>query len=304
MSKKSLSSSTDILLLLMVTIWGFNFSVLKIVLREFLPMSFNILRFISASVSLFMILFLLRKKILIEKKDWKKIILLGIIGHTCYQLLFIYGISNTTASNASLIMASVPILTGLISSLSGYEKVRPIGWIGIFFSFFGIFLIMRANPADFNFASAHFKGNVLIFLSAMSWAIYTVIAKPMLKKYSPLKLTAVTMGIGTILLIPFSINELKHQNWQNISNAAWMGLIYSSLMAIALGYVIWYKGVEKAGTTRTAIYSNLTPVLAAFFAWQILSEVLTIYHLIGAGIIFTGIYLTHFNKGKKRIKEP
>jgi len=239
----------------------------------------------------------------VEKKDWKKIILLGLIGHTCYQLLFIYGINNTTASNASLLMASVPILTGIISSLSGYEKVRPIAWIGIFLSFFGIFLIMKANPAGFNFASAHFKGNVLILLAAVSWATYTVFAKPLLTKYSPLILTAITMCIGTILLIPFSINELKRQDWQSISALAWVGLIYSSFLAIALGYVIWYKGIEKVGTTRTSIYSNLIPVLTALFAWQILSERLTIYHLIGASVIFTGIYLTHFNKGKKRMKK-
>lgn len=266
-------------------------------------MSFNIIRFISASALVLFFLFLREKKIWVEKSDWGRILLLGIFGHTCYQLLFIYGINKTTASNASLIMASVPILIGIMSSLSGYEKVRPFAWIGIFLSFFGIFLIIRADVNGFNFTSAHFKGNILILLSAISWAIYTVVAKPMLKKYSPLKLTAVSMAIGTLLLIPFSLNELKKQDWQSISFPAWMGLIYSSILAIALGYTLWYIGVEKVGTTRTAIYSNLTPVLAAFFAWQILAELITIYHLIGAAVIFTGIYLTRFNAGKKRMKE-
>ncbi len=301
--KKINFRSTDILLLLMVAIWGFNFSVLKIVLQEFLPMSFNILRFIASSISVIFLLFLLERGISINKHDWIKIILLALFGHTCYQLLFIYGIYDTTASNASLLMACVPIYTGIISSIAGYEKVRPTTWIGIFLSFFGVFFIMRANPRGFDFSSVHFRGNMLIILASLSWAVYTVMAAPLLKKYSPLKLTAITMSIGTLLLIPFSIKELKMQNWQDISALSWMGFIYSFLLAIALGYTIWYKGVEKVGSTRTSVYSNLTPILATFFAWQILSETITLYHIIGATIIFLGIYLSRINnKPRKRLK--
>jgi drug/metabolite transporter (DMT)-like permease len=301
--KKIRLQSIDLLLLFMVTIWGFNFSVLKIILREFLPMSFNILRFISASLATMFFLFMLGKKISIDKHDWARIILLAVIGHTCYQLLFIYGINATTASNASLLMACVPIYTGIMSSITGYEKIRSTTWISIFLSFFGIFLIIRADAGGLDFSSSHFKGNMLIILASISWAIYTVMAAPLLKKYSPLKLTAITMSIGTLLLIPFSIKELSRQNWQNISTSSWLGFIYSFLLAIALGYVIWYKGVEKIGSTRTSIYSNLTPIFTAFFAWLVLSETITVYYLIGAGIIFLGIYLSRINKPKKPLKE-
>jgi drug/metabolite transporter (DMT)-like permease len=301
--KKNKLQSIDLLLFLMVTIWGFNFSVLKIILREFLPMSFNILRFTAASLATIFFLFMLGKKISIDKHDWVKIILLAVIGHTCYQLLFIYGINATTASNASLLMACVPIYTGIMSSIAGYEKVRPTTWISIFLSFFGIFLIISADAEGLDFSSSHFKGNILIILASLSWAIYTVVAAPLLKKYSPVKLTAITMSIGTLLLVPFSIKELSRQNWQNISTLSWLGFIYSFLLAIALGYVIWYKGVEKIGSTRTSIYSNLTPIFTAFFAWLLLSETITVYYLIGASVIFLGIYLSRINKAKNRLKE-
>ena len=282
----------DLLLLAMVLIWGVNYPGIKRALRDFYPMSFNVLRFIFASLFILFLLKLVEKGVPLRRRDWLSILGLALFGHTFYQLLFIYGIYQTSVSNASVIMASSPIFVALMSSFSRYEKVHLWTWVGIFLSFFGIYLMVKANFGEWNLISLSHKGDFLILGGAVCWSLYTVIAKPLLKRYSPLRLTAISMALGTVFLIPFSFKEMLEQDWHRIAPISWLVLLYSFSLAIAIGYTIWYIGVAKLGATRTSIFSNLVPVAAIFFAWGFLAERLTLWQMLGTGMVLVGVYLT------------
>ena len=290
-NRTSSISTTDLLLLLMAVTWGTNFAVVKQTLHEMLPLSFNALRFSLASGLLLFILHVLEGGLLLDKRDLKGIFLLGLIGHTIYQLLFINGIARTTASQSALIMATSPLFVVLLGSLIGAEKVSHRILVGVLLSLAGVFMLVSGSSVEPGLAETRIVGGALTLIGAICWATYTVFSKPYLARYSPLRLTVTTLVLGTIVLDFVAIPSLLAQDWRSVTVEGWAGLAYSFGLAIVVGYVIWEVGVQRVGPGRTAIYQNLIPVIATVVSCVWLGETVKGTQLIGAGMVFLGIYM-------------
>jgi len=217
--------------------------------------------------------------------------MLALIGNTAYQLFFINGIALTTATNSALILATTPIFIVILSAVLDIEKLTSPIIQGVVLSFLGVAMIVLGSREALAFTDQSLIGDLLIVANPISWSIYTVLSKPMLKEYSPLKLTTVTMAIGTIPLVLVAIPSLNAQNWSSIPFAAWAGLAFSAVFAIGIGYVLWYTGVSRIGSARTAIYDNLVTVFAVASAWILLSETMTAIQIAGAILVFVSLYL-------------
>jgi drug/metabolite transporter (DMT)-like permease len=293
----------DLMLLAMVLIWGINFAVVKAALAEMTPLSFNSIRFLLASALTLFSLKLIEGNVGFAKRDGWRLLGLGLIGNTCYQLLFINGINRTTAGNSALLLATTPIFVSFIGAAFGLERVGKLAQVGVLLSFAGIFMIIVGSGKELGLAKEAIGGDVLVLIGASAWSLYTVLSKPMLSRYSALKLTALAMAAGTPFIVLFSIPQLLAQDWAAVSWQGWLGLFFSGSMAIALGYIIWNSGVSKVGGTRTAVYSNLPPVIAAIFAWLTLGETITAFMVVGAVMIFFGIYLTR-KSGQRQGNRP
>lgn len=289
-SESSKFSHVDALLVGMSLIWGLNFVVIKASLDFFLPLSFNALRFSIASVLLMFILKLKEKTFKVQRGDLKRFILLALIGNTIYQILFINGISRTTAGNSSLILATAPIFIAIFSSALRVEKLERRVWEAMLISFVGILLIVLGSGKPLSLSAQNILGDILVLACTICWSAYTVLSKPLLESYSPLKLVGLTVALGTPPLIIASTHSMTTQDWSCIPIEAWLGLAYSSCLAIAIGYTIWYTGVSRIGGARTALYENLVTVIAVATAWALLHETLSPLQLAGAALIFVGLH--------------
>ncbi len=285
-------------MLTVVCIWGINFSVLKLALRDFSPLAFNALRFSAATLLILGIMRLRGESFSLAWRDLAPIAGLGLLGHTLYQLVFINGLARTTSSNSALLMATAPIWVAVYGHLLGVERNNRLVWAGIFLSFSGTLLLILGGAQGISLAGGGMLGDLLILIAAMAWAAYTTGSKPLLGRYSPLKLTALGMLAGTIPLDLISLPALLSQNWVAISPGAWGGLIYSSVFSVTVGYVFWYTSVQRIGNARTAIYSNLTPVIAVIVAWLVVGDRLAPLQGLGAAVVLGGIMLTR--KGRAR----
>jgi len=121
--------------------------------------------------------------------------------------------------------------------------------------------------------------------------MYTVFSRPLLKTMSPLQLTTLTMAAGAPALLVASIPQLLQQPWAAISWQAWAALAYSTVLAVAVGYVVWYASVQAVGGPRTAIYSNLIPIVALLASWLLLGESLGPVQAAGAAVVLAGVSL-------------
>jgi drug/metabolite transporter (DMT)-like permease len=292
-------SAFDIALLLMVVIWGANFSVIKYALREFPQISFNAMR-LTLAAAVFLFAIGVRKSwrradrpflrdAPLTRSDWQRIALLGIIGHFLYQLAFVAGVARTSASNAALIFGATPVAVALLSSLAGHERVPAVRWAGFALSMAGIYVLVGRAAT---LSSTTFAGDVLVFCGMTCWSIYSVVAQPLLQRHSPLVVTGYSLAIGAMCYFLIAIPALVSTQWAGISLTSWILMALSSLLALALSYMIWYTAVQRIGSSRTAIYSNLTPIVAILVAAIWLGEPIAAPQIIGAMTILGGVFLT------------
>jgi len=283
---------TDLFMLLTTLIWAINFIFIKIALHEFSPLAFNGLRMAFASIILVLVLFFAKQGIRVPKKDIWKLVVLGIIGNTVYQILFIHGINLTTASNTSIIMAMTPASVALLSSLFKHEKIHWAAWFGIALSFVGFYLVITKQPGTFVFSWKNLRGDMMIFCGNLVWAVYTVFSKPLLDRITPLKWSSLTLAVGTLFYIPFCVPAFARQDFSRISFKAWAILAFSGIFALAVSYVVWYSSVKRVGNSKTVIYGNIVPIFTVIFAYIFIAERIGLWQAVGALIILIGVYLT------------
>lgn len=306
MKKKKILPLVDILLFSVVVIWAANFTVVKIALREIPPLAFNVLRFIGSSI-----IFMAYYHFKIGDygfiwKNWKRLLFLALSGNTVMQVLFIVGIDNTTATNASILYQTVPLFVVLITAIVLKDKVSLVAWAAVTLSFFGIVLVMVSGGEGFSLSRETLFGDVLMLATSLCWSLFTVYAKPLIDEASMMHVVSLTFIIGTVFLIPFGIPDFVSMDWSEISGTAWGGFAFSFLGANVLGYIIWFYAVSKVGSVQTAIFSNLVPILAVTIAAIYLGEILTVKQVVGGLCIISGVTLTRlqsvFNnrKGNRR----
>ncbi len=286
-------SWADGLLLLTVCFWGVNFSVVKFALADLPPLAFNGIRFLVASGTMVTLALATGHRYSFQRRHIVYMIGLGLVGNLAYQLFFIFGISNTTADNASLILATVPAWVALIGTVAGVERVEPKGWLGVALSLTGIVVIILGSDrqAQFEFGGATLRGDILVLLAMLCWSSYTLLTRPMMRHYPPASVTSFSTMMGTIPLFLLATPALTRLDWGSVPMTAWMALVFSGVFGIALAYFFWNYGVSRIGSARTALYSNLIPPVALLVAWLWLGETLTTQQWWGALLALAGVVM-------------
>ena len=279
---------TEATLVLMVCIWGLNFAVAKRALETLDPLAFNAVRYVLASA---FVLFVLRRQGRLElpaRVDWPRLLVLGIFGNAIYQLAFIVGLNLTTAGSGSLMLAVMPVFV-LALDLWGGERHSPRAWVGAAGSLVGVAMVSRA--ALRLEGTEALLGNLLMILAAAFWALYTQGSRPLIRRYGAVRTTAWTLWSGAVIIFLMGIPSLLRQDWAAVDTVSWAGLLYSAFLSIGLAYLLWYRSVGRLGSSRTAIYSNLTPVVALAAGALWLGEAVTPLSLIGAAMVIGGVML-------------
>lgn len=287
--------TNDLGLLGVVLIWGLNLTIVKVALREVEPLAFNGVRFALATLTL---LFLLRRfgaTYGTSRSDGLKLAGLGLIGHTAYQICFIEGLSKTTASHTALIFGITPVVVAILSLVLGHEHVTAAGWAGAALAFGGEYLII-GGKAPAGGPTPSMAGDLLVLAASFCWCFYTVLARPILARHSPLKVTAISMSWGFVGMLPFCVPSMLRQDWRSVTPKVWAATGYSFLFALVISYILWYRSVHKVGNVRTAVYSNLVPVTGTLAGWLFLGERLYPALGLGAVAIFSGIALTRMQR--------
>ncbi|HET9725845.1 MAG TPA: DMT family transporter [Gemmatimonadales bacterium] len=286
------SPAADLGMLLVCLIWGVNFSVTKIGIGEIAALPFTAVRFTLASLLLWVVVRVVEGPSRLDGAAWRRLVVLGIVGNTCYQLLFILGLAHTTATNSALIVATVPTVVAVIAGALGLERVTRRMWWGIGLGTLGVGLVIAASGVEFSTGTLH--GDLLTVLAVFCWAGYTVGLRQLPVGVSPLRVTMVTSIAGTPGLMLAGLPGLLRLEWGTVSATGWAALAYATLLSLVVAYILWNRSVQTVGGTRTAIYMCLTPLFAVIAAWAILGEQAHPSQAIGAALIIAGVLLTRW----------
>jgi len=284
-------------LLFVALVWGVNFAVVKFALAEFFPLSFTVTRFMLAALFLFTVLLATGEPLKIDRKDRFAVVRLGFIGIALYNIFFMYGLKYTSASHSALFISLSPLFAVLLQAASGRERLTVRGIAGIALASLGVFLIIRSH-GSLNFTSAEVFGDILTLIASMLWALYTTASKPLLERYSSVKVTAYAMAAGSILLVPVGAYDMLIQPWSAISTRSWAAFAFSAIVSGGVAFSLWYQGIKRIGVTRTITYHYLVPFVAVVFAALFLGERITLLQIAGGISIIGGVGLVQGGRGQ------
>ncbi len=282
--------ATDIGLIALAVIWGVNFSVVKEVLTVLDPLALNALRFPLAAAALWPVVRRLPPTE-VDRGDRIRLVALGLLGNVVYQAFFIFGIDATLAGNAALLLATSPVWTVLLSSAVGHERPKTLVFAGAAVTLGGMVLVVLGRGDVITVDATTLRGDVLMVLAALLWATYTVGSARLVSRYGPVRVTTWTLWVGTPFLVLLGAPSLLRTPWAATPAWVWAGVAYAGVFSVAIAYLLWYRGVQRLGTSRTAVYSNMVPVAALLTAWIWLGEIPSSAQLSGAAIILAGIWL-------------
>jgi drug/metabolite transporter (DMT)-like permease len=298
----------DALLVLMVLIWGANYSVIKHAFHEIPPQPFNALRLTIAS-SVFLVAIRLAQRRArtksgrmtavfftptpVSSQDMWMLVWLGLVGHFFYQYCFVGGVDQTSVSNAALIIGVTPVAVAVISALLGRERIGPLHWLGAAISLTGLYFVVAHGSG---FGGGTLRGDLLVMTSVGCWVFYTLGASRLIARHSPLFVTGITMAIGGIPYVAATLPQIVRMDWSHVGAWTWISLVVSALLALNVAYLIWYTGVQKIGAARTSVYSNLVPVVAMTIAALWLGEPLGQTKILGALAVLSGVFLTRLGR--------
>lgn len=289
-------------LMIMCTLfWAGAFIAGKIGVNEFPPFSLAFFRFLFATIIIFPIM------IRYEDKDWRLkksdlpvIISLGIIGMFGYHALFFIALKYTTAINSSMIAATNPMITSILASIIIGEKlgVKRLG--AILIAFLGVILTISNGQIEAIKNISFNMGDIIMLCAVVCWAVYSVISKKVMPKYSPLIITSYSFLVCLIALIPFALIEKPMAYLPNITWKGWVSVLYMSIFASVVGYLVQQISIKAIGPSKTNVFINLVPVFSILLSSVILKEEVTLIKVTSAIIIITGVYLN--SKLKIKIK--
>ena len=281
-----LDTRTIIAISITILLWASSFAAVRASLQAFTPGHIALFRFLIASV-LLAVLALINRIKLPKLKDIPVIFLLGFLGIAVFHTAQNYGQVTVTAGSAAMIVSSVPIFTAMLATILLREKLKLWGWLGIFISFLGVYLIALGEREGIKFA----PGVIILLLAAITAATYFVLQKPYLRRYSALQLVTYMMWVGTLFLLVFTPGLIEEVT--NAPIEATMAAIFLGIFPSAVAYVTWSYALSRAPASIVASFLYLQPVLAVIIAWIWLSEIPALISIFGGVVTLLGVFLVN-----------
>jgi drug/metabolite transporter (DMT)-like permease len=285
----------SLLLIIIAFIWAGSFIVVDATLKQIQPISIAFLRFLIATPFMIFSIIILRKYQKIKLRDLHYFIILGLTGVAFLYIFQYLGIERTTPSTSAVLINTNVLFILLFSAIFLRENITKIRIIGIIMSFTGVIFVLLAQMHNENiiFDKIFLIGSILIILSAICWAIYSIIGKKLMEKYNSLLVITYAFIIGTLCFLPFIGNSIIIEI-RNVNFSGWLYIIYLSIICSVFGYIGWYYAIDKIEASKSAVYLNFIPLFAIILSF-FYGEKITIFFILGAILIIYGVYLTQKN---------
>ena len=286
----------DLNLFLVAVFWGVNMPVMKFALARIDEYLYNALRLTLSAFVLWICyrwqgfpIFDKSEKSSTLKHQFLYVALFAIMTGFAYQVLFLWGINQTSAGNTALIMSAIPMWTAILAFLMLKENLAKGAWIGLTIAVTGT-IVVTLNKSAVNTAAVNtLTGNLLVSGAAFSWALASVMSRPIMKSTPPVALAYVSM-VSTLPLHYL----LAWNAWPGVWDVFYdpilmVAIFYSGVFSTGVALAMWNFGVQKLGPAHAAGYQNLVPLIALLASWLLISELPVPLQIIGGVLIISGL---------------
>ena len=276
---------------LMILLWSLNFVIAKVALREFPPLLLSGLRTTLAALFILPVYAWKRRT---DRDTWTRedvpmLVLLGIFGVALNQVFFVAGLSRTSVGHSALMIGVTPMIVLLIAALAGQERITWKKALGMAVAIGGV-AVLNLSPSKS--AGATIGGDILILLSCVTFALFTVLGKGVSKRHSSITVNTFAYSGGAIALFPVTFIYVRSFHLAGLSAAAWLALVYMAAFPSVLCYLIYYYALTHIPASRVSAFSYIQPLLAMLLAVPLLGEHITSALALGGAFILAGVFLT------------
>jgi drug/metabolite transporter (DMT)-like permease len=282
-------SPVDLMLIATIVIWAFNITVTKYVLTHgFLPLAYGAIRYGAAAILSVVVAVVLEGSLRVGGRRNLALVGAASVLLLVNQVSFVYALKLGSATTVALILGMTPIFAAIISSLVGLEQLTSRFWLATLIGFVGVALVALGSGGDL---SSDLGGDLLAIMLAISWAAYSVTIAPLMRSYSPSRISAVVLVIMCIPFVALSTPQIADQDYASLGALVWAGLAFAIVGPLFLTNILWFKSIGVVGPSRATLFTNAQPFVAAIFAALILSEHLHWLQIAGGVAILLGIVL-------------
>ncbi len=285
----------QLLLVLATILWGGNFVIGRAVAGDIPPLTLAFLRWCAAFVVFFPLVYRrTRQEWPVIQANWPAVIAMAITGVASFNTLVYIGLHYTTSINASLMNSSTPIIIYILSFIFLKERLSKFQLTGTTLSLIGVLFIISGGSIGSLLSFSFNKGDVIVLAAVFCWSIYSLLVKQYAGRLPGYSTFLVTIGLGIVMLLPFTVYELMTTsasiNWSFGTVGA---IFYVGIAASIVAFLSWNSGVVAIGPNRASIYLNFIPFFAAVFAILFLEEQVIVAQLIGGLAVIGGVVLSN-----------
>ena|SRR5579862_6906211 len=279
----------DLMLIATVLIWAFNVTVTRYVLTHgFKPLAYGAIRYGAAAVLAVVVTIVLERSLAVGGRRSLGLIAIATVFLLANQISFVYALKLSTATTVALIMGTTPIFTAIVSSVVGLERLTRRFWIATAVGFGGVALVAVGSGGGL---SGNLGGDLLAIALSASWACYSVTIAPLMRTYSPYRISAVVLCAMCVPFFAISAKQLGGQHYGSLNTLTWVCLAYAIVGPLFLTNLLWFTAIHRVGPSRATLFANVQPFVAALFAFLILREHLRWLEVVGGLTILAGIVL-------------
>ncbi|MBL8047426.1 MAG: EamA family transporter [Chthonomonas sp.] len=275
-------------LLVTVVLWAGNFAAIKALHQQLSTEAVALLRTIPTAIFFVIVAKWQGESLRFTSPEhaWRSI-LQGFLSMGIYMILFLAGLHRTNENAGAIIMATSPLMTGLLSVVFKQDKFRWDVLIGAAIALGGIGVIFGHGSEK----PGELLGNFLVFAGALVWALSVIVIRPLLRDHSPAKLTAQAMIGGCLVMIPFGWSATMQVEWASILPLTWAALLYTSILSGGVAFITYYQGISEIGAARATLYQYLIPPTAILIGHFLLGTPILTTQIVGLVIVLAGVML-------------
>ena len=280
-------SVVDAMLLGTVLLWALNITVTKYMFEHgWQPLAYGTIRYFAAIALFWIFTYRRERSFRIERSDLP-LVLLAAFCIFVNQVCFVYGVKLAHASTVALLLGATPVFIGLIAVTLRLETLGRSFWIGALVTFVGVGLVAASAGGGLG---SSLGGDLIAIATAFTWAAYTVTIAPLMRRYSPYRISSVVLAIGWVPLAVVAVasSQLADQTF-SFGWKVWLGFAFAVVGPLFLTNILWFTAIDRVGPSRAALFANLQPFFAVFFALILLGESLQPLEIAGGLLIFAGI---------------
>ncbi len=267
-----------------------TFPIAKYGLAIIEPFTFAFYRFVLSALVLLVVTRFRSRTPPIEKKDYWKIIGLGLLAIPLNQSAYLFGQKLTGAGHGALLYATAPIWIFLGGLVYLKEKFAARRVVGVVLGLMGVTIIMTSGAIELG--PKYLLGDMIIFIAVLAWSAFTILGRPLVLKYGAFRVTAYALASGSAMYFPFGFYRAVIFDYNSAHLGAWLTVVYAALGVSVAAYVLWCWLLKYMEATKIAVFHNLQPVVASGAAFIFLNEPIGWPFIIGGIIVLSGVIIT------------